>query len=287
MSMMKRQGLPMKKNRNNDCQAATPRQPLISIITVVFNGADTLERAIKSVICRKYKDFEYIIVDGGSVDGTIGIIKQYESKLDYWISEQDRGVYDAMNKAVSLASGKWVYFLGADDQLLDGFETAASYLKDEKTIYYGNVYRPIMGRNYDGKFSAYKLACKNICHQSIFYSRCIWDKYSYDLKYPIFADYEFNLRCFADISIKFQYIPVTIAVFSDEGGLSPTKVDVAFEKDKLSLIKDAFPFWIYFLIVIRSFFIKILARLKLQKVSTIIYHYFLGIQLSHFKKKRD
>jgi len=274
----------MKKMRNNDYQTATPRQPLISIITVVLNGADTLERAIKSVICRKYKDFEYIIVDGGSVDGSIGIIKQYESKLAYWISEQDRSVYDAMNKAVSLASGKWVYFLGADDQLLDGFETAASYLKDEKTIYYGNVYRPIIDRIYDGKFSAYKLACKNICHQSIFYSRCIWDKYSYDLKYPIFADYELNLRCFADAHINFQYIPVTIAVFSDEGGLSPTQVDVAFEKDKLSLIKDVFPLWIYFLMFIRLFLLKILAHLKLQKVSTTIYHYFLGIQPVHFKK---
>jgi len=275
----------MEKMRDNHCRVATPRQPLISIITVVLNGADTLETAIKSVVCQKIKDFEYIIVDGGSADGSIEIIKQYESKLACWISEHDKGVYDAMNKAVSLARGKWVYFLGADDQLLDGFETAAKYLKDEKTLYYGNVYRPVINRIYDGKFSAYTLACRNICHQSIFYPRCVWDKYTYDLRYPSFADYELNLRCFIDVDIKFEYMPVTIAVFSDEGGLSATQLDVAFEKDKLSLIKDAFPFWIYTSILIRSFVLKILVRLRLQKVSTAIYHYLLGARPVHVKEK--
>ncbi len=271
--------------KDNHCQAATPRQPLISIITVVLNGADTLERGIKSVVCQEFKDVEYIIVDGGSVDGSIEIIKQYESKFACWISEHDKGVYDAMNKAVSMARGKWVYFLGADDQLLDGFETVANYLKDEKTLYYGDVYRPVMNRIYDGKFSAYKLACRNICHQSIFYPKCVWDKYAYDLKYPVFADYELNLRCFADADIKFQYMPVTIAIFSDEGGLSPTQLDVAFEKDKLSLIKNAFPFWIYTLILVRSFLLKILAQLRLQKVSIAIYHYLLRTQQVQLKEK--
>ena len=272
----------MKKMRYNDC--LVPRQPLISIVTVVLNGADTLEGAIKSVVCQKFKGYEYIIVDGGSIDGSIEIIKQYESELTCWISEHDKGVYDAMNKAVSRAMGKWIYFLGADDHLLDGFETAANYLKDEKTLYYGDVYRPVMGRIYDGKFSAYKLACRNICHQGIFYPKYVWDKYSYDLEYPVFADYELNLRCFADIDIKFQYIPLTIAIFSDEGGLSASQCDVSFDKDKLSLIKNTFPFWIYPLILIRSFILKILARLKLQKVSTVIYHYLLRSQRVHSKK---
>ena len=257
----------MKKMRNNDCQAATPRQPLISIITVVLNGADTLEKAINSVLKQKFKDFEYIIVDGGSVDGTIDILKKYDSKLTQWISEDDEGVYDAMNKAVALTSGKWIYFLGADDQLLDQLETAANYMKDEKTLYYGNVYRPIVDRIYDGKFSAYKLACRNICHQSIFYPRCVWDKYSYNSKYPTLADYELNMRCFSDAEINFQYIPVTIAVFSDEGGLSPTQEDIAFQNEKLSLVKDIFPYWVYILISFRSFFIMFLTQLRLQKIS--------------------
>jgi glycosyltransferase involved in cell wall biosynthesis len=265
---------------------ATPRQPLISIITVVLNGAHTLEKTIKSVFHQKFRDFEYIIIDGGSEDGSIEIIKKYESKLTCWISEPDDGVYDAMNKAVSLITGKWVYFLGADDQLLDGFERAIKLLKDEKTIYYGNVYRPVVDRIYDGEFSAYKLACRNICHQSIFYPRYVWDKYSFDLKYPIFADYELNLKCFGDADIKFKYIPVTIAIFSDEGGISRTRGDVSFEKAKLSIIKGIFPFWIYILIFMRSFFVKILAQLRLQKASIKIYHYFLRAKSIYSAEKK-
>ncbi len=263
---------------------ATQRQPLISIITVVLNSAQTLEKAIKSVICQKIKDYEYIIVDGASVDGSIEIIKKYESELTCWISEPDEGVYDAMNKAVSLSSGKWVYFLGADDQMLDSFATAANYLKDEKTLYYGNVYRPNIDRIYDGEFSAYKLTCRNICHQSIFYPRYIWGKYLYNLKYPVFADYDLNMRCFADSDIKFQFIPVSIAIFSDKYGLSPTQGDIAFENDKLSLIKVLFPFRIYILIFIRSFFLRILNLLRLQKKSTAIYHYLLRIKSVYSKK---
>ncbi len=274
----------MEKLRDNHRRMSPPEQPLISIITVVLNGADTLEKSITSVICQDLKDFEYIIIDGGSSDGSIEIIKRYESSLACWISQPDKGVYDAMNKAVALAKGKWVYFLGADDYLLDGFKSAANYLKDEKTIYYGNVYRPAIDRIYDGKFSAYKLACRNICHQSIFYPKCVWERYAYNLKYPGFADYDLNLRCFINAEIKFEYIPATIAVYSDEGGISATQVDVTFEKDKLLLIKSAFPFWIYVLIFMRSFVLRILTSLKLQKVSILIYHNLLRGRTVHLKE---
>lgn len=267
----------MEKMRN-DSEMITTRRPLISVITVVLNGGDALETAIKSVVCRKNIDYEYIIVDGGSTDGSVGIIKKYESKSIHWISEPDNGVYDAMNKAVSLARGKWFYFLGADDQLLNGFDEAANYLKNEKTLYYGNVYRPNTGRIYDGKFSAYKIACRNICHQSIFYPKSVWDKYAYNLKYPIFADYELNLRCFIDVDFIFEYIPVTIAVFSDKFGISATQADAAFEKDKLLLIRNNFPLWIYLSVLSRSFLIKMLAGLGIQEGLTTMYHNLIGVR---------
>ena len=160
------------------------KQPLISIITVVLNSAHTLEKAIKSVLQQKFKDYEYIIVDGGSEDGSLEIIERYGPNLTHWISEYDNGIYDAMNKGAFLSSGKWIYFLGADDQLLDILATVADYLKDENTVYYGDVYRPNLGRIYDGEFSTYKLTCRNICHQSIFYPRCVWDKYNFNFDTP-------------------------------------------------------------------------------------------------------
>lgn len=254
------------------------RKPLISIITVVLNGADTLERAIVSVLNQSFGNIEYVIVDGGSLDGSIDIIRKYEANLTHWSSQKDNGVYDAMNKALSNTSGKWIYFLGADDQLLDVLETVAGYLKDEKTIYYGNVYRPKMGRVYDGKFSAYKLACRNICQQAIFYPRWVWDNYSFNLKYPIFADYEFNLRCYADTNLQFEYMPLTITVFEDAGGLSPTQRDEAFERDKLRLIRELYPHWIYFLMVLRSLAMKLIKCLKLQKILKKVYHHILGLR---------
>ena len=89
--------------------------PLVSIITPAFNSDKTIESTIKSVLSQSHPRIEYIIVDGGSTDGTINIIKKYEDKINVWISEQDEGIYDAMNKGIKLASGDIVGFLNADD----------------------------------------------------------------------------------------------------------------------------------------------------------------------------
>jgi len=90
-------------------------KPLISIVTVVFNGAETLEETIQSVINQTYDNIEYIIIDGGSTDGTIDIIKKYEDRINYWISESDSGIYDAMNKGIQCAQGEYLFFLNSDD----------------------------------------------------------------------------------------------------------------------------------------------------------------------------
>jgi glycosyltransferase involved in cell wall biosynthesis len=94
-----------------------PGKPLVSIITVVFNGATTLGDTIRSVLQQTYDNIEYIIIDGGSSDGTLDIIRECDGKLDYWLSERDAGIYDAMNKGVALASGEYVGMLNADDFL--------------------------------------------------------------------------------------------------------------------------------------------------------------------------
>ena len=92
--------------------------PLITVITVVFNGVKTLEETIKSVINQTYPNVEYLIIDGGSTDGTLDIIKKYEDVIDYWVSEPDKGIYDAMNKGATASLGYYVYFMGSDDILV-------------------------------------------------------------------------------------------------------------------------------------------------------------------------
>lgn len=104
--------------KNVDSRSIDQQKPLITVITVVFNGAQTLERSILSVINQTYDNVEYVIVDGGSTDGTLDLIRRYEHAIDYWVSEPDSGIYDAWNKAAGLSLGDWCIFLGADDQLV-------------------------------------------------------------------------------------------------------------------------------------------------------------------------
>ncbi len=119
--------------------------PLITVITVVLNGEKTLEETIKSVINQTYPNVEYIIIDGGSTDGTLDIIKKYEDYIDYWVSEPDEGIYDAMNKGIKVAVGFYYVFLGSDDKIIkDWLEKGVYYIntltKFEDTIYlYGNI----------------------------------------------------------------------------------------------------------------------------------------------------
>lgn len=100
-------------------KASEPDNPLITVITVVFNGAATLETTIKSVVGQTYDNVEYIIIDGASTDGTLSIIEQYENAIDYWVSEPDCGIYDAFNKAIDVAHGDYYVIVGSDDELFN------------------------------------------------------------------------------------------------------------------------------------------------------------------------
>ena len=113
----------------------------ISVVTVCYNAADTIEKTMLSVLNQTYHDIEYIIIDGGSTDGTVEIIRKYADRIAYWVSEPDKGIYDAMNKGIKVATGEYIYFLGADDLLCENvFFYIAPLLTRTHTIYYGNVF---------------------------------------------------------------------------------------------------------------------------------------------------
>jgi glycosyltransferase involved in cell wall biosynthesis len=131
--------------------------PKISVLTVVRNGAATLSRAIESVVGQLNDDIEYVIVDGASTDSTLEIIKAYEDRIAFWVSEPDHGIYDAMNKALAFARGDWIIFLGADDQLNPVLQDIAGELRDTDAVYYGSVERTVAGGVRGGRFSRYRL----------------------------------------------------------------------------------------------------------------------------------
>ncbi len=208
--------------------------PLVTIITVTKNAADCLERAILSVLEQSYPHIEHIILDGASTDGTVEILERYNDKLAYWRSESDNGVYEAMNKAVTFAKGDWILFLGADDELFPGFsEMAEGHLKKKDRIYYGcSLWKNMV---FGFVYTPYRLARENITHQSIFYPRRVFEKYSYPEKYKVRADYALNMQLWADKEFRWEYIRILVSRYA-AGGLSAQVIDEEFRKDRVSLV---------------------------------------------------
>lgn len=243
--------------------------PLITVITVVLNGEKYLEQTIQSVINQTYPNIEYIIIDGGSTDGTLDIIKKYEDYIDYWVSEKDKGIYDAMNKGVICSLGKYLYFLGSDDVILTEsvfssiFIEKLNKIKNSKLIY-GNVVFKENLEIYDGKFSTYKLCIRNICHQAIFYDLGLFKtKGLYSTKYKLWADHEINIRFWKNSHS--TYFEKVISIYS-KLGYSSTKIDKDFLNDHLKIIKVNLGSKYYFLILARKIIVKLLEKFRLKNM---------------------
>jgi len=189
-------------------------KPLISIITVVYNGEQFLEETILSVINQTYDNLEYIIIDGGSTDGTINIIKKYEDRISYWVSENDKGIYDAMNKGIKVSSGEWIYFINMGDTLLN--IPSKDLLNLEYSLIAGNVL--VNSKNTSRVFLPsfdWKIRLFNtIHHQGVFYNKKAIGYYSLD--YKVFSDFNQNQHLYmAHASSKI--IDILIASHSLDG----------------------------------------------------------------------
>jgi glycosyltransferase involved in cell wall biosynthesis len=205
--------------------------PLITIITVVYNGGEYIENTIRSIIFQDYNNVEYIIIDGGSTDETLNIIRKYEDAIDYWVSCKDDGVYDAMNKGISLSSGKWINFMNAGDSFfnLHVLSDVKDFLSDENSVIYG---AKITNNNIELPKPLTSLKNGEIfaCHQSMFFNfdkigKCL----NYDLTYKIYADYELLVRIDL-MGGSFREINLIISDYAD-GGISSV-VSSQKRKDK-------------------------------------------------------
>lgn len=210
--------------------------PKISIGVVVYNGAEHIRSVLDSVVRQSYKNIELIVVDGNSQDGTQEILKEYASHISVLVSEPDKGIYDAMNKVCSLATGDWLIFLGCDDVLFDMLGNMSEKMSDPDAVYYGDAVFLSSGDIYGGKFSKYRLAQMNFCHQSIFYPRSVYKNYAYSLDYKWLADYAYNLKL-VGLKIPFVYVSEVVSKYNDKGGSS--QGDTEFENIKISLVKSS------------------------------------------------
>lgn len=216
--------------------------PLVSVIAATFNAEKNLEPCILSVLAQTYDNVELIIIDGGSTDGTLDILKRYDDRIDYWISEKDAGVYDALNKGIALARGEWLFFLGADDRLADEDVLNRVFSKPRHSRFiYGNVKWGDTGRLYDGKFDGSKLFHHNICQQAIFYHRDLFDIFGgFDLKYEFWADWAFNIRAFAHEASRPVFLDTVVSEYSLEGMTTRDVSDRAFRRDREAIFKESF-----------------------------------------------
>lgn len=197
-------------------------QPLVSIITVVYNGEKFLEKTIESIARQTYSNIEYIIVDGGSTDGTLDIIKKNQSRISHWISEKDKGIFDAMNKGIQMAKGEIIGLLNADDYYAD--ETVAwvvnEFQKSSAEIVHGNL--AILHQNAESIMTpdiTQMNSRPSIFHPTCFVRKSVYNTLGlFDIQFKISSDYEFLLRCFKK-GVFFSYLPKTLCYFRP-GGMS-------------------------------------------------------------------
>lgn len=189
----------------------------ITVITVCYNAADTLEQTIESVINQTYQNIEYIIVDGGSTDETLSIIRKYEHKITKWISEPDKGIYDAMNKGIEMASGEWLNFMNAGDVFAskDVLEKIFSSDYPDKTafLYSDNYYKGKEGRlllsHHDHKIPS-------ILHQSAIYRKELHNRHGLYAVTPKIIISDFLFFCMIPAE-KFKKVDTIISINTTDG----------------------------------------------------------------------
>jgi glycosyltransferase involved in cell wall biosynthesis len=211
---------------------ASTEKPLISIITVVRNGETHIEQTMQSVLAQTCKNIEYIIIDGGSSDKTLDIIKKYDTKIAYWMSEPDNGIYDAMNKGLNVATGDWIFFLGSDDALHDTgtLSNVAGSLDKNVSLVLGKIMYQNR-RVVKSRFNMFTLLHNTIHHQGAFYNADLFRDWRYDSGLKLIADYELNLRIYL---ARMNYLKIDKVVsLCNESGQSRVNLKLAFSETNI------------------------------------------------------
>lgn len=246
-----------------------------SVITVNLNDSAGLRKTMESVTSQSYTDYEYIVIDGGSTDRSVDVIRDYEHKISHWRSEKDKGIYDAMNKGIKVAKGDYLLMLNSGDYLADAavLEKVFQEVKKDVDIFYGDIIMDDKGkltsRTFPDELTFGFFLRGSLSHQATFIKRKLHDTiglYSDYLK--IAADWKFFVLAICKFDVSYQHIPVTITVYKMDG-ISSDPVNLAHLEGEQAAVKyEHFPaFWLdYHLADEQSRRLKYLTDTKFYKV---------------------
>jgi len=239
--------------------------PKISIVTITYNRQEDLKETFNSVVSQTFKGYEYIVIDGGSSDGTANFLKEKSSSISQWVSEPDDGIYDAMNKGAKLASGEWILFMNAGDSFFSDttLEEVESYLYSSFDVIFGGVesiyndkygYRTL--KSYPRDLSL--LWCQiPTCHQSILVKRELQVKYPFDTELSWCADHDFLAKLHS-LGHQSKAVPIVISKFEASGDRERNLL--VYTEERWSIYKRYFNRTIlhdlYFLNEYRGFWIQ-------------------------------
>ncbi len=227
----------------------TEGRPLISVITVVYNGESVLEATLQSSLCQTYPNIEILVIDGGSTDKTVEVIRRFDSSIDYWVSERDNGIYDAMNKGLSRATGDWVIFMNSGDEFHSSAVIQALHDRGALSRYdlvygdcemvYANGYKRILpSRRVENLWKG--MVCS---HQSLFAKRSLFKDNPFDnsggitsdtskretgsRRQLVESDFQFALKCYVE-KRSFGRVPIVISRVAAGGRSYNKRVTIAF-----------------------------------------------------------
>lgn len=214
-------------------------QPQLSVVTVSYNCRDDLEKTILNVAAQRFEDYEYIVVDGGSDDGSLELLQENSQHVSQWLSEPDEGIYDAMNKAINLANGRWTIFLNAGDEFAN-VDVLSKFMSEESEdidFLYGDRYRV----ETDGEIEYQRagdlrdmLKREVVYHQALFNCTSRLKQRGYNRSYALAADYEYVVHAWSN-GAKFKHVPAAVCVFRCGGKSRVQHIKAMVEAMKVSI----------------------------------------------------
>ncbi|KAB1154767.1 glycosyltransferase family 2 protein [Flavobacterium luteum] len=223
----------------------------LSIITINYNDKKGLKKTLESVVSQTYDEYEFIVIDGGSTDGSKDLILEYADKISYWVSENDNGVFHAMNKGIKVATGDFVIFMNGGDTFYSEatLSQVVPELNSQFDIYYGDNYKESGNskrlKTYPEHLQFSFFYTSSLNHQSTFIRKSLFEEhFYYNEEYKIASDWEFFAYVICHKNVPYKYLKKTISVYDFNGISSNPKFSEVFHKEKSQSIQKYFPTFI-------------------------------------------